>query len=102
MSRLEEELALQLRVFRLPAEREFRFHPSRKWRFDFAFPARKLAIEVEGGTWVSGRHTRGEGFELDCEKYAEAAALGWRVIRVTGRHIRDGRALGWVERALGE
>jgi very-short-patch-repair endonuclease len=80
--------------------REYRFHPKRKWRFDFAWPARLVAVEVEGGTFSGGRHSRGKGFEADCEKYAEAAILGWRVLRVTTAMVNDGRALDLIERAM--
>jgi very-short-patch-repair endonuclease len=79
---------------------EYPFAKPRRWRFDLAWPDRKLAVEVEGGTWVDGRHSRGAGFEKDAEKYAEAAVLGWRVIRVTTAMVEDGRALGYIERAL--
>lgn len=63
--------------------KEFRFHPERKWRFDYALPAHKIALEVEGGVWTQGRHTRGQGFLGDVEKYNAAALLGWRVFRTT-------------------
>jgi very-short-patch-repair endonuclease len=81
---------------------EHRFHPVRRWRFDWAWPAERLAIEVEGGVFLpgGGRHTRGAGFTADCEKYAEAAILGWRVIRVLPRWIDDGRARVYAARAL--
>lgn len=81
--------------------REYRFHPQRRWRLDFAWPERKVALEVEGGTWINGRHNRGSSFEADCEKYNEAAILGWRVIRVTGSMVEDGRALSFVQRLVG-
>jgi len=81
-------------------ETEYRFHPTRRWRFDVAWPDGLLAVEVEGGRWVAGRHTRGAGFEADMEKYNEAALLGWTVIRVTPGMVRDGRALAYVERAF--
>ena len=74
---------------------ELKFHPLRRWRFDWAFTEAKLAVEVEGGVWTGGRHTRGVGFLKDCEKYAEALIHGWRVLRVTPKHIQDGKALGW-------
>jgi very-short-patch-repair endonuclease len=66
-----------------PYEKEYRFHPTRKFRFDYAFPDKKLAIEIEGGIWIRGRHTRPIGYAKDCEKYNIAALMGWRVIRVT-------------------
>ena len=67
--------------------REYKFHPTRKWRFDFAHVATKTAIEIEGGTWSGGRHTRGSGYSKDCEKYNEAAKLGWCVLRYTAEKI---------------
>ena len=60
---------------------EYRFHPTRKWRFDFAIVESKVAIEVEGGVWEYGRHNRAAGFVKDMEKYNEAAAHGWRLLR---------------------
>lgn len=83
-----------------PPETEFTFAPPRRWRFDLAWPSRMLAVEVEGGSWVGGRHTRGAGFEADVEKYNEAVLLGWRLLRVTPKMIDDGRALHAIERAL--
>lgn len=62
---------------------EYKFHPSRKWRADAACLEADLLIEIEGGTWVNGRHNRGEGYRKDCEKYNAAALMGWRVVRFT-------------------
>jgi len=62
-------------------EAEYRFHPVRRWRFDYAIPEHKIAIEIEGGAFVSGRHTRGVGYLNDMEKYNEATILGWRLLR---------------------
>lgn len=96
-------LLLQIRGVGLPMPvEEFRFHPKRKWRFDLAWADRKIAFEIEGGTWSHGRHTRGKGFRLDCEKYNEAVILGWRVLRVTTGMVNDGTALAYIERALKE
>jgi hypothetical protein len=64
-------------------EKEYRFHPERKWRFDFAHLESWTAIELEGGVWSHGAHSRGKGFTEDCEKYNAAQALGWRVYRYT-------------------
>ena len=62
-------------------EREHSFHWHRRWRFDYACPAAMIAVEIEGGVWTGGRHTRGKGFLRDIEKYNEATAMGWRVFR---------------------
>ena len=101
MSDIEDELLQQIKKTQLPApEREYRFHPVRKWRVDFCWPARNIAVEVEGGTWVGGRHNRGAGFEKDCEKYAELALAGFRLFRFTSTMIKDGRALSYIERVF--
>ena len=64
-------------------EQEYKFHPKRKWRFDFAWPKSKVAVECEGGTWVGGRHVRGQGYANDLDKYNRATVMGWCVLRFT-------------------
>ena len=97
----EDAIAWQLRASGAPQpEREYRFASPRRWRFDFAWPDLRLALEVEGGTWVGGRHVRPAAFEGDCEKYNAATLLGWAVLRVTPAMVDDGRALAAVERYL--
>lgn len=87
-SYIEEIIFERIRSARIKLpDREYQFHPERKWRFDFAYPDLKIAIEAEGGIWSSGRHTRGSGFIKDCEKYNQAAILGWRVLRYTTSNI---------------
>jgi len=98
-----------------PFERQFRFHPTRRWRFDFAWPARKVAVEVEGGVSyakvfspkgapIIGHHIHPAGYENDCEKYNEATLLGWRLIRVTPKMVgsmrKGGSATEYIRRAL--
>jgi very-short-patch-repair endonuclease len=101
-SALERMFAYHLRAAKAPApEKEFRFHAERRWRFDFAWPSERLAVEVEGGTWTNGRHSRGKGYEADAEKYNEATLQGWRVLRFTGRMVASGEALQTTMRALG-
>lgn len=79
---------------------EYRFDKVRKWRVDFAFEKQKLAIEVEGGIWMQGRHSRGSGFEADCEKYNALTLAGWGLLRFTGKTIRSGQALRTIQEAL--
>jgi len=82
MTKLEFAILLRIRAAGLPAPaQEYRFHPTRKWRFDLAYPDKKIAIEAEGGVWTGGRHTRGGGYTKDAEKYNAAVVLGWRVLR---------------------
>jgi very-short-patch-repair endonuclease len=101
VSDLEEMLAWQIRVSRLPApQREWRFDPARRWRFDFAWPDLMIAAEVDGGTHTGGRHVRGVGYENDCIKLCAAVDTGWRVYRFTAAMVTDGRALTYLGRAL--
>jgi very-short-patch-repair endonuclease len=99
---LELALLQQLKALGLDGGlvRQHRFHGERQWRFDFAYPALKLAIEVDGGTWTNGAHSRGSGISRDNEKLAAAVILGWRVMRATTNQVKDGTAAYWVEQAL--
>jgi very-short-patch-repair endonuclease len=100
-SGFERNLEFQIKALKLPApETQYRFHPTRRWTFDFCWPDLKLALEVEGGIWTKGRHTRGKGYEKDCEKYNEAALAGFRLLRVTTDMVKAGTALNVVERAI--
>lgn len=96
-------LAFQLTAVGLTDwKREHVFHPTRKWRLDLSFPGQLLGVEVEGfaSGGKAGRHQRIGGFTSDCEKYAELAIMGWRLIRCTTRQVKSGEALQWIERAL--
>jgi len=100
-SDLEALFAFQLGLFGVEKpESEYRFHPQRRWRFDFAWPARKVACELEGGSWTKGRHTRGSGFAKDCEKYNAAAVRGWLVLRFTRQMVDDCTAVKMIEAVL--
>lgn len=100
-SHLEERLALWIQREGLPRPvREFRFARPRQWRFDFAWPELGLALEIEGGTWVQGRHGTGAGMRADAEKYNAATLDGWRILRVTSDMFRDGSAFSLVGQAL--
>ena len=84
-SRLEAKFALYWRSLGGPdLEREFRFHPTRKWRADFAHAESRVLIEIEGGIYIDGggRNNRAAGFVADLEKYLEAALDDWRVVRL--------------------
>lgn len=74
-------------------EAEYRFDASRRWRFDWAWPDSKIALEQEGGVWIQGRHSRGAGMVKDFEKYNQAAVLGWRVFKATPKQIASGDIL---------
>lgn len=77
-----------------PAFPEFQFAAElrRKFRADIGFPQEHLLIEIEGGNWTRGGHTRGQGYEDDCEKYSIASILGYTLIRVTYGMVNNGLA----------
>lgn len=105
MSALTDKLLFHIRAAKLPAPLlEHRFARDlaspRQWRFDLCWPEHMLAVEVEGGIFVQGRHGRGVGMLNDMEKYNSALVNGWRVLRVAKQHIDNGKALEWIELAL--
>jgi hypothetical protein len=87
-------------IFSLDYQREWRFHPTRRWRFDLAFPEISVALEVEGGAWSGGRHTRPMGFLGDMDKYNEAVLMGWLLLRCTWKEVKNGEAQILLERAI--
>jgi very-short-patch-repair endonuclease len=94
-----EQLAQEIQLCQLPspvAEHRFAKDIKRRWRFDLAWPAAMLAVEVDGGTWSGGRHVTGRGFEGDCEKLNTATLMGWRVLRFTTDMVRRGEAIGAI------
>ena len=118
-SSLEVTLALQLRALRAPEpiiEYRFAAHhvggPGKglrerlraarlqDWRFDLAWPALMFAVEIEGGAWTGGRHTRGKGFEADLVKYGAAQLLGWTIYRCGSALVKSGGAAQTIVRLL--
>lgn len=83
-----------------PFERQFLFCDNRLWRFDFAWPKLGVAVEIEGGVWVNGRHIRPSGFIKDMEKYNTAAILGWKVLRYLPKQVGAIYALTEIKMAM--
>lgn len=81
---------------------EWRFHEERRWRFDYSFchRAQLVAIEIEGGGWIQGRHSRGAGFEGDLEKYATASSMGWMIFRFSPKMVLSGAAKDYIAKWL--
>ena len=73
---------------------EYKFHGTRRWRFDWAFPEQMVAVEVDGGQWTAhgGRHMT----DKDRDKGNHAAALGWRVLHFSPEQLERDPA-GCVE-----
>jgi len=98
MSDRENLLERHIALSGLPSvAREYRFHPRRRWRFDFAWPMYRVAAEVDGGIHSRGRHVRGAGFERNAEKGNAAVMTGWRVLHFTPRNVRSGIAVRMIE-----
>ena len=100
----EDQIAAAFEQAELWFQREYMFHPTRKWRADFLVLAKPIGIvfdtadailvEYEGGVWSRGRHTRGAGYAADCVKYREATKLGFRVMRYTSDDLKRMGAAG--------
>ena len=96
----EVTLARDLRALKIGFEQEYKFHPERNWRADFLITGTKILIEVEGGIWSGGRHTRGKGFIADMEKYNAAAVMGFKVLRFDTQQVKSGLAIKQIEGLL--
>jgi len=72
---------------------EYKFHPTRRWRADFANPTLKIIIEIEGGVFkgIGGGHNRGAGYRKDLEKYNAATILGYRLLRYLPEQMKSGK-----------
>ena len=92
-------LLIHLKELKLEAVPEYRFHETRKWRFDVYIPAARIGIELDGGIFTGG-HRRGTAIELDHEKSNQAQMMGIRVLRFTNRQVLNGVARefisGWL------
>lgn len=97
-SHLERTFLFHCRSLRFPEpEQEYQFHPTRKFRFDFAWPELMIAVEIEGAVWRRGRHTRGAGYTKDLEKYNLATKFGWKVYRFESKAVTSGRAIAFMD-----
>ncbi|BFM65332.1 TPA: DUF559 domain-containing protein [Acinetobacter baumannii] len=98
----EATLVQHLKTHKISFEQEYKFHPTRKWRADFLITGTKILIEVEGGIWSGGRHTRGKGYIGDMEKYNSAAMMGFTVLRFSTEQVKAGVAIKQIEQLVGE
>ncbi|MDQ6693567.1 MAG: hypothetical protein M3014_03990, partial [Chloroflexota bacterium] len=82
---------------------DYRFHPSRRWRFDFAWPYHGVAAEIEDGAcWAGGKQGQGQGCQADCEKLNAAVMAGWRLLRFTADQVGSGYAIAALAQLLEE
>jgi very-short-patch-repair endonuclease len=96
----EETLAMHMKVNGIQFEREVTLVPGRKFRTDFLIRSHRLAVEVDGGAFSFGRHTRGPGFEKDCIKLNAIVLEGYRVLRYTTGMVTRGEAIKDITAAL--
>lgn len=80
--------------------KEYRFNPRRKWRFDYAIPQHRVALEVEGGVFTQGRHVRPQGFLGDIDKYNTATLMGWKLLRTTPSDLLTTKTLEMLKCAI--
>lgn len=113
MSKVEDAFYAQLVAAGLPLpERQVRLipiqrkkpeHPKKLYtrhRADFAWLAERIVLEIQGGTWAGGRHTRGAGYSGDCQKMAWLQLEGFTVYYATSEQVKSGEALAWIQEAL--
>ena len=81
-------------------EIEYRFDIDRGWRFDFAWPNQKVALEVQGGLFVNGAHVRGAAVVKEHEKLNWAAMHGWRVLYCQPSDVASVRVARMIHYAL--
>ena len=79
---------------------EYAFHPLRDWRFDLAWPSKKIALEVHGGLYTGGRHNTPEGFLKDMEKENAANLMGWHVFKTTPRFLCSFGTVAMIKQAI--
>ena len=97
-SKLEALFIWHMRVSGVPAPvEEYRFHALRKWRFDFAWPELMLAVEIDGGEYIQGRHFTPKGVATDLEKMLAADRQGWTVLHYLGSDVKSGHAIADLE-----
>lgn len=103
MSKGQNDTSIRLFIKAVKAEfgidfvTEYKFDPTRRWRADLCCIEQRIIIEVEGGVWTNGRHTRGKGFLADLEKYNTATCQGWRLIRTTPDKLLTIETIGYVK-----
>jgi very-short-patch-repair endonuclease len=88
-ARLEDSFLAELKLFQLPTpERQFKFHPTRKWAADFCWPQFKIIVELQGGTFMGGGHNRGAQIAKDHEKLNEATRMGFSCFQFSAPTLR--------------
>ena len=80
---------------------EYKFHPDRRWRFDWGWPDLKIAVECQGGLFIRGAHARGAYIVKSQEKYNYAALMGWRIFYFQPKEFNNGVAVDILDQVFG-
>jgi len=96
-SELERSFAFALKAVGIEMIQQYKFHPTRRWKMDFADPVSLVAVELDGGEFSNGAHNRGARMANDYEKRNAAIELGWVVFQLTGAMVKND-PLGWAKR----
>lgn len=105
-SALEEQFLLYWKLFapEMPHPTlQAKLIKTRRWQYDFTWEREKVIVEIEGGTWIAGRHSRGKGYLNDCDKQNAVMMLGYRLFKFTTDHINNDphSAILMIKTALG-
>lgn len=101
MSDLELQAWAQIRDADLPEpEQEYQFLDTRKFRWDFCWPSKMVALEIQGGIWTGGAHVRPKRYEQDCHKLCLGVAAGWKVLWATPGMLDDESMLEYLREVL--
>lgn len=93
----EEGFLFQCRLLGIAEpQRNWRFHETRRWEIDFAWPELRIGVEIQGGVWSGGKHGRGAGIVKDMQKHNALLDLKWRVWLYTPGEVLRGEALQHV------
>ena len=99
-SEAELVMCAHLKELGIIYRREERFTELRRWRLDFYLPEYRIGIEIDGGVWTNGRHSRGKGFEADCIKANHATMQGIRLLRFSATQIKRGIGKAFLQEHL--
>ena len=100
MAKVDPYKRALIRRLKMDIVSEYRFHPVRLWRFDYAIPELKIAIEVDGAVWTGGRHTDPAGYIGDMSKLNTAASMGWLVLRFTTSNKMNTESIRLLEETI--
>jgi very-short-patch-repair endonuclease len=97
----EALFAFQLQASGAPQwERQYRFahELGREWRWDFAWPGLKLAVEIQGGIWKKGggAHSHPTDILRNMAKHNDGAKLGWRLLQFSTDEVKSGEGLAYT------